>query len=241
VHHDAPFNYSAINNIGARHARGHVLALVNNDVEAITPGWLEEMVSQACRPEIGAVGAMLYYPNDTIQHAGVILGLGTSGIGAHAYAFRPRGHVGQIGRALLTQNVSAVTAACLVVRRQVFEEVGGFDEAHLTIAYNDLDFCLRVRGRGYRNLWTPHAEFYHRESASRGHEDTPTKRERFQQEIEFMRRKWGRALQHDPSYNPNLSLDGESFTLAFPPRTAKPWLDLADVEEPAETRVRTRA
>ena len=233
VRYDAPFNFSAINNVGARHARGDVLAMINNDVEAISSGWLEEMVSQACRPDIGAVGAMLYYPNDTIQHAGVILGLGTSGIGAHAYAFRPRGYVGQIGRAVLTQNVSAVTAACLVLRRQVFEEVGGFDEAQLKIAYNDLDLCLRIRGRGYRNLWTPHAEFYHRESASRGHEDTPAKRQRFRQEIEYMRRRWGGALQQDPAYNPNLSLDGESFTLAFPPRTPKPWLDVAEDEAPA--------
>lgn len=233
VRHDAPFNYSAINNLGARHARGEVLALINNDVEAISAGWLEEMVSQACRPEIGAVGGMLYYPNDTIQHAGVILGLGTSGIGAHAYAFRPRGYVGQIGRAVLTQGMSAVTAACMVVRRAVFEEVGGFDEENLTIAYNDLDLCLRIRGRGYRNLWTPYAEFYHLESASRGHEDTPAKRERFQQEIDYMRRRWGRALQSDPAYNPNLSLDGESFTLAFPPRTAKPWLEVAERDDAA--------
>src|SRR5262249_46318461 len=138
LRYDAPFNYPAINNLGARHARGEVLLLVNNDVEAVSTGWLEEMVSQACRPEIGAVGAMLYYPNDTIQHAGVILGLGTHGVAAHAYAYRPRGYAGQVGRALLTQSVSAVTAACLVVRRTVFEEVNGFDET-LSIAYNDVD------------------------------------------------------------------------------------------------------
>ena len=175
---------------------------------------------------------MLYYPNDTIQHAGVILGLGTAGIAGHAYAFRPRGYAGQLGRAFLVQNVSAVTAACMVLRRAVFEEVGGFDAAHLSIAFNDLDLCLRIRARGYRNLWTPHAEFYHLESASRGYDDTPAKRARFQQEIEYIRRRWGDALHDDPAYNPNLSLDGESFTLAFPPRTAKPWL--ADADDAAD-------
>jgi GT2 family glycosyltransferase len=236
--YDAPFNYSAINNFGARQARGDVLAFVNNDVEAISAGWLEEMVSQACRPEIGAVGSMLYYPNDTIQHAGVILGLGTSGVAAHAYAHRPRGYVGQIGRALLTQNVSAVTAACMVVRRDVFEEAGGFDEARLPIAYNDLDLCLRIRARGYRNLWTPHAELYHLESASRGYEDTAAKRERFHQEIDYVRRRWGAALLIDPAYNPNLSLDGESFSLAFPPRTLKPWREAAEAEGDARSEAR---
>jgi GT2 family glycosyltransferase len=223
VRYDAPFNFSAINNLGARHAHGEVLALLNNDVESITPRWLEEMVSQACRPDIGAVGAMLYYPDGRIQHAGVILGHGTSGVAAHAYAHRPRGHVGQIGRAMLVQTMSAVTAACLVVRRDVFLEVGGFDESNLTIAYNDLDLCLRIRERGYRNLWTPAAELYHRESASRGYEDTPPKRERFQREIEYIRSRWREELRCDPAYNPNLSLDAESFTLAYPPRTTKPW------------------
>jgi GT2 family glycosyltransferase len=232
IRHEAAFNYSALNNVGARHARGEILALLNNDVESITPDWLAEMVSQACRPDIGAVGAMLYYPNDTIQHAGVILGHGTAGIAAHAYAHRRRGYAGQFGRARLTQNVTAVTAACLVVRRQVFEEVGGFDETHLAIGYSDLDFCLRIRERGYRNLWTPYAELYHRESASRGYEDTSAKRERFQREVAYIRERWGAALRSDPAYNPNLSLDAESFTLAFPPRTVKPWLD-AEETEPA--------
>jgi GT2 family glycosyltransferase len=238
LRYDAPFNYSAINNLGARHARGEMLALLNNDVEVAASGWLEEMVSQACRPEIGAVGAMLYYPNDTIQHAGVILGIGGSGIAAHAYAYRPRGWAGQIGRALLVQSLSAVTAACLVVRRAVYEEVGGFDE-HLGIAYNDVDFCLRVRARGYRNLWTPHAELYHHESASRGLENTPAKLERLARDAEYMRRRWGTVLDTDPAYNPKLALDGDSFGLAFPPRGRKPWLepiaDDASADEQAET------
>jgi GT2 family glycosyltransferase len=239
LRYDAPFNYSAICNLGARHARGHVLALLNNDVEAASTRWLEEMVSQACRPEIGAVGAMLYYPNDTIRHAGVILGLGTSRIAAHAYAYRPRGYAGQIGRALLSQTLSAITAACLVVRREVFEEVYGFEEA-LPSAYNDVDLCLRIRERGYRNLWTPYAELYHHAAASRGYEDTPAKRKRLQREAEYMRRRWDGSLRNDPAYNPNLSLDGESFTLAFPPRAPKPWLEPAagdpPVREPAGSR-----
>ena len=239
LRYDAPFNYSAISNLAARHARGQVLALLSNDVEAASTRWLEEMVSQACRPEIGAVGAMLYYPNDTIQHAGVILGLGTSGIAAHAYAHRPRGYAGQVGRALLSQTLSAITAACLVVRREVFEEVNGFDEA-LSSAYYDVDLCLRIRQRGHRNLWTPYAELYHHASASRGYEDTPAKRKRLQHEAEYMRRRWGGSLRNDPAYNPNLSLDGESFTLAFPPRAPRPWLEPAagdpPVREPAGSR-----
>jgi GT2 family glycosyltransferase len=123
--------------------------------------------------------------------------------------------------------MSAVTAACLVVRRSVFEEVGGFDEAHLAIAYNDVDLCLRLRERGYRTLWTPYAELYHVESASRGYEDTPAKRERFEREVAYMRRRWNGTLAYDPAYNPNLSLTGESFTLGFPPRVEKPWREAA--------------
>jgi len=192
------------------------------------------MVSQACRPEIGAVGAMLYYPNDTIQHAGVVLGLGTSGIAAHAYAYRPRGYSGQIGRALLAQTLSAVTAACLVVRRAVYEEAGGFDE-QLAIAYNDVDLCLRIRARGYRNLWTPYAELYHHESASRGLENTPAKLERLERDAEYMRRRWGAALDADPAYNPNLALDGDSFSLAFPPRGRRPWLEPVEADDATET------
>jgi GT2 family glycosyltransferase len=240
VRYDAPFNYSAINNLGARHARGDVLLLLNNDVEMIAAGWLEEMVSHACRAEIGAVGALLYYPNDTIQHAGVILGLGTSGIAAHAHAYRPRGYVGRIWRARLVQTMSALTAACLAMRRGVFEEVGGFDD-HLSIAYNDIDLCLRIRERGYRNLWTPYAELYHHESASRGYENTPAKRERLHREAEYMRRRWGRVLRSDPAYNPNLSLEGESFALAFPPRASKPWLEPPEGSVPARARGGDRA
>lgn len=218
----APFNFSAINNFAARQAEGSVLAFLNNDLEVITPDWLDEMVAHAMRPEIGAVGAMLYYPNDTIQHAGAVLGLtgpaGKDGVAGHAFKGLKRGEEGQRNRARLVQNYSAVTAACLVIRRNVFEQVGGYNERDLAVAFNDIDFCLRVRQAGFRNLWTPFAEFYHHESASRGTEDTPEKRERFGGEAAYMRRTWARILDNDPAYNPNLSLQHEDFSLAFPPR-----------------------
>ena len=224
LRYDAPFNFSAINNFAVRHAQGEIVGLLNNDLEAISPDWLEEMISYAIRPEIGAVGAKLYFPNQTIQHAGVVLGLG--GVAGHIYRERPRMHRGQASRALLAQNMSAVTAACLLVRRSVFDEVEGLDETHLGVAYNDIDFCLRVLERGYRNVWTPFAEFYHHESASRGYEDTPEKENRFEKESDFMKRRWGQLLLNDPAYNPNLALDRDAFTLAFPPRAGKPWLKM---------------
>lgn len=212
---DAPFNYSAINNWAAARCDGAILGLVNNDIEVITPGWLREMVSHAVRPEIGAVGAMLYYPDDRIQHAGVILGI--HGVAAHVYGGMPRGYPGHGGRARVAQRLSAVTAACLVVRREVFDRVGGLDES-LQVAFNDIDFCLRVREAGYRNLWTPFAELYHHESASRGAEDSDEKRARFAGEVETMLRRWGPLLRADPAWNPNLSLDGLNADYAFPPR-----------------------
>ncbi len=208
---DAPFNYSAINNFGARHAKGSVIGLVNNDIEPINPTWLSEMVAHACRPEIGCVGAKLYYPNDTVQHGGVILGLG--GVAGHAHRFFPRTHPGYQNRLCLVQNLSAVTAACLLVRREIFDEVEGLNERELTVAYNDVDFCLKVRERGYRNLWTPFAELYHHESISRGADDNPVKQARAKREVDYMRRQWRDALQQDPAYNPNLTLSYEDFSL----------------------------
>lgn len=216
-----PFNYSAINNFGVRETAGELVCLMNNDIEAIDAGWLEAMVVHALRPGIGAVGAMLYYPNDTIQHAGVLVGAG--GVGGHAFGGERRGAGGYMGRLHLTHSALAVTAACLVVRRTVWDEVGGLDEG-LKVAFNDVDFCLRVAKAGYRNLWTPAAELYHHESASRGHEDTPEKQARFKSEVDFMLRRWGAALEADPAYNPNLSLNAAPFSLAFPPRAATPRL-----------------
>lgn len=221
LRYGGPFNFSAINNFAVRSARGEVLCLVNNDVEAISDGWLEEMVSLASRTDIGAVGAMLYYPNNRIQHAGVVIGLG--GVAGHPYLGSPRGTHGYMGRARVVQNFSAVTGACLAVRRAVFEEVGGMDEINLPVAFNDVDFCLRLMERGYRNLWTPFAEFYHHESASRGKENTPEKQMRFHGEVEYMKARWGHVLGHDAAYNPNLTLDAAWPYLAQSPRTHKPW------------------
>ena len=224
--YDAPFNYSKINNYAAKLATGSIIGLINNDIEVIARDWMTIMVSQAMRPEIGAVGAMLYYPNDTIQHAGVVLGMGA--VAGHAYAGLPAGTEGQCGRAVLAQEMSAVTAACLLVRKTVYDEVGGLDE-RLTVAFNDVDFCIKVLAAGYRNLWTPYATLYHHESASRGYEDTPEKIARFNGEIEIMRSRWGDFLLADPCYNPNLTVVGAAFDLAFPPR--KPRLSGAIMPE----------
>ncbi|ALN92796.1 MULTISPECIES: glycosyltransferase family 2 protein [Lysobacter] len=211
-----PFNFSAIINDGVRNAAGSVLCLLNNDTEVIAPDWLDEMVSHAIRKEVGAVGGMLYYPGDTIQHAGVILGVG--GVAGHAHGHLRRGSNGYLGRAGVAHNMAAVTGACLAIRREVFEEVGGMDES-LAVAFNDVDLCLRVSARGYRNVWTPFAELYHHESASRGAENTVEKRERFRIEAQTMLHRWGETLLNDPAYNPNLSLDSVHFELAFPPRS----------------------
>lgn len=221
VKYMAPFNYSAINNFAVLQSNGSILCLVNNDIEVISDDWLEEMVSHAIRPEIGAVGSMLYYPDDTVQHAGVILGLG--GIAGHLYAGHARGTSGYMNQACLVHNLSAVTAACLVVRKDVFQEVSGLDEINLPVAYNDVDFCLRILEKGYRNLWTPFAELYHHESATRGFEDTPEKLQRFQQESSYMQARWGELLRHDAAYNSNLTLSSGWPYLALPPRIIRPW------------------
>ncbi len=218
LRYDAPFNFSAINNFAVAQASGELVGLLNNDLEVITPGWLDEMAAQALRPGIGCVGAMLYYPNDTIQHAGAIIGLG--GVAGHAFRDFPRGTEGKFNRARLVQNYSAVTAACLLIRKSTYLQVEGLDEKNLTIAFNDIDFCLKVRAAGYRNLWTPFAELYHHESVSRGAEDTPEKHERFRSEVEYMLKRWPEEIRHDPAYNPNLTLELTDFTLAAPPR---PW------------------
>lgn len=216
LRYDAPFNFSAINNFAAETARGTVLGFLNNDLEVINPEWLEELVTQALRPEIGCVGPMLYYPDDTIQHAGVVLGVG--GVANHAFYHAPRTTCDYFNRAHLIQNYSAVTGACLLIRKSIFTQVGGFNAADLPVAFNDIDFCLRVRAAGYRNLWTPFAELYHHESPSRGAEDTPEKLKRFHSEVAYMREQWGPLLDRDPAYNPNLTLEQQDFSLAFPPR-----------------------
>jgi GT2 family glycosyltransferase len=215
VRDEQPFNFSALNNLAARQANGSLICLMNNDIEILTPDWLEEMVSFAVRPEIGCVGARLWYPDGRLQHAGCVLGVG--GIAAHAHKMLPRGYAGYFARAIMHQSFSVVTAACLLVRRDVFEQVGGLDE-RLAIAFNDVDFCLRVRAAGYRNVWTPYAEMVHHESASRGEDDTRAKLTRFASEIAFVQQRWGAQLQTDPAYNPNLSGVYDDFSYAWPPR-----------------------
>jgi O-antigen biosynthesis protein len=216
-----PFNYSAINNFAAEAAEGEYLCLMNNDIEVISEDWLDEMVGHAARPGIGAVGAMLYYPDNTIQHAGVIL-LQT-GIAGHLYNGNKRGTNGFCGRTSLVQNLSAVTAACLVIRKSTYMDAGGLDETNLPVSFNDVDFCLKVREKGCRNLWTPFAEFYHNESASRGLDDNEEKKARFQRETSHMITRWGNELCNDPAYNPNLTFYNGSIYLSSEPKAEKPW------------------
>jgi GT2 family glycosyltransferase len=220
---DEEFNFGRLNNCAVREVESEFVALLNNDLTIINPDWLREMVSQALQPGVSAVGARLLYPDERIQHAGVILGGG--GIAAHAHKGLSRSNHGYFSRAILVQDLSAVTAACLLVRRSAYLEVGGFDEAHLKVAFNDVDFCLRLRRRGYRIVYTPYAELYHAESASRGLENTVAKSDRFEAEIKYMHDTWGDVLLQDPAYNPNLSLAAGAFTLAFPPRVSFPWRD----------------
>lgn len=211
LHWPGRFNYSAIINAAAAEASGELLLLLNNDVRPIHSDWLGELASQALRPEIGCVGAKLLYPDDRVQHAGVILGIG--GVAGHAHKYFHRSEHGYFSRLQLVQNLSAVTAACLLLRRELFTQVGGFDADRLPVSFNDVDFCLRVRAAGYRNLWTPFAELYHQESASRGADDSPQKQARFAAELAWMQRRWGRRLRLDPAYNPNLTLQYEDFSL----------------------------
>ncbi len=211
-----PFNFSRLTNKGAAAARGEILLFLNNDIEAIEPGWLRELVSHAARLEVGAVGARLWYPDGTLQAGGVILGLG--GVAGHAFPHLKRGRGGYFSRALLQQNISAVTGACLAVKKELFEKVGPFDETNLSISFNDIDFCLRLIAAGYLNVWTPFANLIHAESASRGHQPTKKEQAHFVSEATFMQHTWGFELLHDPAYNPNLSLNLPGFELAVPPR-----------------------
>ncbi|OOF20403.1 glycosyl transferase family 2 [Salinivibrio sp. IB574] len=212
---DSPFNYSALNNKAVAEANGELIALVNNDVEVITPEWLTELVSRAIQPNVGAVGARLWYPDNTLQHGGVIM---VGGVAGHAHKHLPKGQPGYACRAIVAQNYSAVTAACLVVRKALFEQVGGLNEADLTVAFNDIDFCLKLKHAGYDNVWTPFAELYHYESKTRGFEDTPEKQARFSKEVAYMQAKWKDILLNDPCYNPNLTMAREDFSIAESPR-----------------------
>ena len=204
------FNFSRINNFAVGEARGTVVGLLNNDTVVISPDWLTEMVSWAMQPDIGCVGAKLCYADDTIQHAGVVIGVGD--VAGHAHRHFPRDHDGYCMRLKVVHNLSAVTAACLVVRKDVYQEVGGLNERDLTVAYNDVDFCLRVRAAGYSNVWTPFAELYHLESLSRGSDRSAEKARRYENEVAYMHRHWD--LRSDPYYSVHLTRLREDFSIA---------------------------
>ncbi|RYE61650.1 MAG: glycosyltransferase, partial [Oxalobacteraceae bacterium] len=215
IRDDGEFNYSALNNKAVAQCSGAIVGLVNNDIEVISPEWLSEMVSIALQPGVGAVGAKLWYPDGTLQHGGVILGVG--GVASHAHKHLARGHKGYFGRADLIQSFSAVTAACLVISRANYEIVHGLDEINLKIAFNDVDFCLRLRELGLRNVWTPYAELFHHESATRGEDVDPEKKQRFASEVAYMKKRWGDLIERDPAYHPNLTLTSDDFSMAWPP------------------------
>ncbi|NET62713.1 MAG: glycosyltransferase, partial [Symploca sp. SIO2E6] len=204
------FNYPKINNYAVKRCQGEYLLFLNNDTEIVTPDWLEAMVEQAQRHSIGAVGAKLLYPDNTVQHAGVVAGLG--GVAGHSHKHYTSDSPGYFYQIQTINNYSAVTAACLMCRRNVFEEVGGFEE-ELTIAFNDVDFCFKIVEKGYRNIYLPHVVLYHYESKSRGYEDTVEKQIRFSREIQYIKNKWPKVLQYDPCYSLNLTRDTEDFGL----------------------------
>ncbi|HLP67337.1 MAG TPA: glycosyltransferase [Rhizobium sp.] len=205
------FNFSLLNNRAAERASGDVLGLVNNDIVAIEPGWLREMVSHAVRPDVGAVGAKLLYRSGHIQHAGIVCGIGE--VAAHPHKFYHDGDYGYMGRLSCVQTFSAVTGACLVVERSKYQAASGLDESNLKVAFNDVDFCLKLDALGYRNVFTPYARLLHLEGVSRGFDTSPEKAARYAQEAEFMGRKWADRMTCDPYYNPNLTHEREDFSL----------------------------
>ena len=221
VEYKGTFNYSSINNFAVRQANGEVICLLNNDTEIIHADWLHEMVSHAVRREVGAVGAKLLYPDDTIQHAGVLIGHG-GGVG-HTFTGTPVEAPVHFGRMDIIQNVSCVTAACLVLRKSVFEEMDGLDENKFAVAYNDVDLCLKIVSAGYRIVWTPYARLYHHESASRGKATTAHDRERDSREQDAFQQRWAKRISSDPNLNPNISITHHDYRPAFPPRDPKPW------------------
>jgi len=218
-----PFNYSAINNAAVREAKGDLLVFLNNDVEVRGPGWLKALAAQALRPEVGAAGAMLRFPDGRVQHAGVALGIGAGRVaGALGVGAGPR-DPGPSNRLRAARCVSAATAACLAVRREAFNAAGGFDAEHLPVAFNDIDLCLRIGDLGLQVIWTPEADLTHRESASRGSDLEGRNAARFAREVAWMRQRWGPVLDADPFYGLNLDLSGGDWRPADPPRRPRPW------------------
>ena len=214
VTYEGGFNYSRINNMGVKETKGEYLLFLNNDTEVISPDWMEQLLMYAQRKDVGAVGAKLYYADNTIQHAGVVIGLGAHRSAGHTHYKMPREHLGYMGRLCYAQDVTAVTGACLMVKKSIYEEVDGLDES-FTISLNDVDLCLKIREKGYLNIFTPFAELYHYESKTRGMEEGEKLR-RYERECAHFRDKWKEQLDAgDPYYNPNFSLDYSDFTLRF--------------------------
>ncbi|MBI1874725.1 MAG: glycosyltransferase, partial [Acidobacteria bacterium] len=221
VPHDGPFSLAGMNNAGVRAARGEVLLFIHDDVQPISREWLREMVSQALRPEIGAVGAKLYYPDDTLEHAGIVAGL--RGMVGNPNRGLRRSAPDNLARASVIQGVSAVSGACLIMRRRVFEEIGGFDERNVPTAFTDIDLCFRLQERGYRVIMTPYAELHHWAAGSWERDQDSRMVPRFEGERRHMTRRWAVRLQRDPFYSPNLTIEREDLSLAEPPRAHKPW------------------
>jgi GT2 family glycosyltransferase len=212
-----PFNYSAINNFAARQAKGELIGLVNSDIEVISPGWLRDMASYFWVANIGIVGAKLLYRDESVQHAGVICGLGN--VAGHAHRFFRAAETGYMNRLQVPNEYSAVTGACLLTRRSLYETMGGLNSRDLAIAYNDVDYCIRVRKKGYRIVYCPQAELFHFESVTRGREDTSEKKRRYTREREYMWNKWRLELEDDEFYNPNLSRVREDFSIGNKPHS----------------------
>ncbi|WP_260428301.1 glycosyltransferase family 2 protein [Burkholderia sp. Bp9031] len=219
---DEPFNYSRINNMAIAEAKGELVCLLNNDTEVISPDWLDEMVGVLSSAGVGAVGAKLLYGDGTVQHAGDTVGPG--GCANHLHSGIGKDAPGYADRALVAQDLSAVTAACLLTKKSLYQHVGGLNERNLKVAFNDVDYCLRVRDRGFRVVWTPHALLYHHESVSRGKDEIPAQRRRFRSEVQYMRNRWRHIMHHDPFYNPNLNYLQPDFLLSAMPTVLRPWV-----------------
>jgi GT2 family glycosyltransferase len=231
--YDKPFNYSAINNFAVKHAKGSLLCLMNNDIEVVSPDWLSRMIALLQKDNVGAVGAKLLYPDGHIQHGGIIVGMG--GVAGHYHRETPGYEPGYVLRASSDQYLSGVTAACMLTHKAVYEEVGGLDEAHLPIAFNDVDYCLKLRENGYLIAYSANSVLIHYESVSRGKEDTPAKKFRAHSEILTMQNRWREVLKHDPYFSPNLSLERDNLhAYTEKPRVKKPWM------ERKVTRVKSR-
>ncbi|WDF71908.1 glycosyltransferase family 2 protein [Novosphingobium sp. KACC 22771] len=213
IRHDAPFNWSVLNNLGAREARGEYLCLLNNDIEITEENWLSTMVRQAVRPGVGAVGAKLLYPDGTIQHAGVVIGLGKAA--GHAHRFQPNGEPGYFARAHAPHRVSAVTGACLLVSKAAFRQVGGLDEEGFSVAFNDVDLCLKLQAAGYYNIYEPRAVLIHHESKSRARDTHASQVERYQRELALLQERWGTATYTDPLHHPALDPTSETYRIAL--------------------------